>query len=99
MLHVRRCFGLSRFSTVRNVLYYLGFLPLNVILDERRVLLLKDCLTCAGIINVLACMNVDNCDFYSTCCKYDVHCAMSKCDIKNCIKDKSYNDLYNEGLV
>ena len=40
---VRRCFGLARFSSMRNLLYFLGSMPLNMLLECRRILIVKEC--------------------------------------------------------
>ena len=42
---VRRCFGLSSFFSVRNLLNFLGSMPLYMLLECRRILLVKECLS------------------------------------------------------
>jgi hypothetical protein len=96
---VRRCFVLSRFSSVRNVLFYMGSSPLNMILDQRRVLLLKECLKCEGVLRLFALMYVESSDFFNLCCTYDVHCGMSKFLIKSCFIDMFSKLLHIDGVV
>ena len=71
---VRRCFGLSPFSSVRNLLYFLGSKPLYMLLEYRRILLVKECLSCNGILRLLAYLPADHSNFNALCLRYDVHC-------------------------
>ena len=61
---VRCCFGLSRFSSVCNLLYFLGSMSLNMLLECRRILLVKECLSCNGILRLLAYLAMDHTNFY-----------------------------------
>jgi hypothetical protein len=96
---VRRYFGLSRFSSVRNVLYFVNSMPIKMSLDERRVLLYKDCMNCTGILSVFACLAISSCAFIDVCYKYDVHCGMSKTCVKSCVRESFYKSVHNDGLI
>ena len=73
---VRRCFCLARFVSVCNVLYFMKNLPVKQILHMRRVLLIKDCFDCDGILRILSLISSDPSDFIDLCYMYDVHCDM-----------------------
>ena len=96
---VRRCFGLLRSTSVRNVLFYMGCMPINYVLDERRVLLMKECQQHYGVLGTLAQMTLQSNAFNTIAFTYDVHCDMSKVQIKNCFKDVFYNALKEDILV
>ena len=42
---VRRCVNISHFTSVRNFLYFLGTLPVKLLLEESKLMLVKSC-TC-----------------------------------------------------
>jgi hypothetical protein len=97
---VRRCFNLSRFTSVRNVLYFLGSSPVNVILDERLGLMLKSCIGSGSELLRLCSLLRQNDD--SVCnmfLKYDVHINMSRPMFKSCIRSWLSDNLRIEGLI
>ena len=96
---VRRCFGLSRFSSVRNLLYFLGSMPLNMLLECRRILLVKKCLSCNGILRLLAYLATDHTNFNALCLKYDVLCNMSIGFIKSAFMRVLLTNLKMDNLV
>jgi hypothetical protein len=96
---VRRCFNLSRFTSVQNVLYFTGSLPVKMLLDERRVLLMKNCLHNVGIVRLCALIACNSDSFLSVCCKYDVVCDMSVNCIKSKFRNKLFTDLASNGRV
>ena len=96
---VRRCFGLSRFSSVRNLLYFLGSMLLNMLLDCRRILLVKECLSCNSILRLLAYLATDHSNFNALCLKYDVHCNMSIGFIKSAFIRVLLSNLEMDNLV
>ena len=64
--NVVRCyFALSRFSSERNLLYFLGSMPF------------KEFLSCNGILRLLVYLSTDHTNFNALRLKYDVHCNMS----------------------
>ena len=79
---VRCCFGLSRFSSVRNLLYFPGSMPLNMLLKCIRIFLVKECLSCNGILRLLAYLATDHTNFNALFLKYDIHSNISICFIK-----------------
>ena len=62
-----RCFGLARFVSERNMLYFMRNLPVKQILLMKRVPLIKDCLTCDGILRILSLFLFDSNDFVDAC--------------------------------
>ena len=96
---VRRCFGLADFASVRNVLYFMQNLPVKQILHVRRVLLIKDCLNCDGILRILSLISSDSNNFLDLCYMYDVHCGMKNDGMKCNIETVFANNLRVEGLI
>ena len=95
-----RCFGLARFVSVRNVLYFMQNLPVKKILHMRRVLSTKDFLNCDGIIlKILSLISSIFNDFIDLCYMYDVHCGMKNNRIKFNIETVFANNLLMEGLI
>lgn len=61
---MRRIFKVSRRTSVRNLLYYVGIKPVKILLDERRCLLLASCLSSnAGVLRRSALL-ASYCDDY-----------------------------------
>ena len=50
-LAIRRCFHLARNVSVRSLLYFVGSMPMNMMLDERKVKLVKSCLNSSEVIS------------------------------------------------
>ena len=96
---VRRCFGLSRFSSVHNLLYFLGSMPLNMLLEYRRILLVKECLSCNGTLRLLAYLATDHTNFNAHCLKHDVHFNMSIGFIKSAFMRVLLTNLKMDNLV
>jgi hypothetical protein len=98
---VRRCFNLSRSTSVRHVLYFLGSSPVNVILDERLGLMLKSCIGSGSELLGLCSLLRQNDDFVcnNMFLKYDVHNNMSGPLFKSCIRSWLFGNLRNEGLI
>ena len=74
-------------------------LPVKQILLMRRVLLIKDCLNCDGILRVLSLISSDSNDFEDLLYTYDVHCGMTNVRIKCYIETVFANNLRVEGLI
>ena len=96
---VRLCLGLSRSSSVRNLLYFFGSMPRNMLLECRRILLVKKCLSCNGIIRLLVYLATDHTNFNALCLKYDVHCNMSIGFIKSAHMRALLTNLEMDNLV
>jgi hypothetical protein len=90
---VRRCFNLPRNRTVRDILFFTGSLPVKIALNQRRILLIKDCLRCTGIIRLCALFSSNDIDFVNTCMEYDIHLEMTCGMIRKSVCDKFVNDL------
>ena len=96
---VRRCFNISHFTSVRNVLYFLGTLPVKLLLEERRLMLVKSCVFCSGVLGLCGLLSMNDDDFIDICYMYDVHCNLPKYVIKNNIRSHFLDVLRNDGLV
>ena len=59
----------------------------------RRVLLIKDCLTCDRILRILFLISSDSNDFMNLCYMYDVHCGKTNGQIKYNIETVFANNL------
>ena len=83
---VRRCFNISHFTFIRNVLYFLATLPVKLLLEEKRLMLVKSYVFCPRelVLCGLLSMNEDN--FIDVCYMYNVHCYLPKYVIKNNIR-------------
>ena len=97
---VRRCFNMSRATSVRNVLYFMNSLPIGVILDLRKTLLLKSCIESPSeIVRLCGLIRNEDVDVLNVFYKYDVHCFMSRSFIKSNVKSVFFDGLRYEGLV
>ena len=96
---VWHCFGLFRFSSVRNLLYFLGSMPLNILLECRGIFLVKECLSCNDILRLRAYLATDHTNFNALCLKYDVHCNMSIGFIKSALMRVFLTNLKIDTLV
>ncbi len=67
---VRRAFGIH-YTSVRDVLYFEGK-PVNFVLEERKVLLVKVRIAYPGVLSVLANVALSDC-FY---CLYTSRCSL-----------------------
>ena len=99
MFHLLSCLGLARFLSVRNALCFVQNLPVKEILHMRRVLLIKVCLNCDGIIRILSLISAESNDFVDLCYMYEVHCGTTNDRIKCTIETVFANNLQVEGLI
>ena len=85
---IRRVFKLSRYTSVKNVIFYVGGKPVKILLDERRCLLIKSCLygSC-GILRKCARLVGWTDDFMRIRCTYGVHESMSVGVLRRCFYD------------
>ena len=74
-------------------------MPVKLILSERRVLFLKECLKCTGLIRMFACLDCDCDDFVHKCFAYDVHCGMTRDCIKSSYRNVFFEMLRKDGLI
>ena len=94
-----RCFHIARNISVRNVLYFVGSMPEQMLLDERKVKLIKSCLGSGEILRLCARMSLEDRRFQNMCCKHDVHCELSVCTMNDAFKYHLFNTLRDEGFV
>ena len=79
----RRIFHLARNTSVRNILHYMGTNSLPFTFDQRRVLLVKDCLSSnMSLLQICASIAYNDEGFVRKCYTYDVHPNMSSLGIK-----------------
>ena len=81
------------------MLYFMHNLPVKQMLHMRRVLLIKDCLNCDGIIRILSLISFNSNDFVDLCYMCDVYCGMTIDRIKCNIETVFANNLRVEGLI
>ena len=81
---IRTCFYLSRFVFVRLILHYTGSLPMKVLLDERYILLIKDCLGVSSTSDLKMCALIasNESGFNDMCVGYSVHHNMPRSAIR-----------------
>ena len=68
-----RCFNISHLTAMRNVIYYLCILSINLLSQERKVLLLQFCLNYSGFVRWCGLLKIDEEVFKNICFKYVVH--------------------------
>ena len=76
-LAIRRCFHIARHVSVGSLLYFVGSMPMNEMLDERKVKLVKSCLNSSEVTSLCARIRSTDNRFLDICHKYDVHCGLS----------------------
>ena len=66
---IRKCFHLSRFVSVRLILHYTGSFPMKILLHERYILLVKDCLgvSSVSVLKMCALIASNESDFNDVC--------------------------------
>jgi esterase/lipase superfamily enzyme len=97
---VRRCFNLCRYTSVRNVLFFMNSLPIGVLLEFRKVLLLKSCIESSSeIVRLCGLMRSNDVDVVDLLYKYDVHFNMPRHLIKSCVKNMFFDSLRAEDLI
>ena len=69
-----------------------------MLLENRRILLVKECLSCNGILRLLAYLAKDHTNFNAFCLKYEIHCNMSIGFIKSVFM-KVLTNLKMDNLV
>ena len=95
---VKRCFHIARNISIRNVLYFVGSMPEQMLLDERKVQFIKS-LGSGDVLRLCARMNLENRRSQNMCCKHDVHCELSVCAMNDAFKYHLLNTLRDEGFV
>ena len=74
---IRRCFHMARNMSVRSLLYFVGSMPMNIMLNERKIKLVKSCLNSSEVISLCAKVRSTGSSFLDICHKYDVHYELS----------------------
>jgi hypothetical protein len=95
---VRKCFGLSRYTSVRNVIYFMNCLPFDLISNQRRILMLRDCLAGVGLLHICALLACNDDGFINMCHELNMHCGMSVSGIKREVWSKWEGDSSNQGV-
>ena len=89
---IRRVFKLSKYTSVKNVIFYVGGKPVKVLLDERRCLLIKSCLDGSyGVLRKCARLVGWTDDFMRIRCSYGVHESLPVSLIKKYFYDFGMN--------
>ena len=92
---IRRCFYLSKYTSVRYILHCMGSLPFNMIMDERYICLVKDCISphSSSVLRLcgLLCANDNN--FVDLCLKYRVHYDLTKPAIRTAVHEFLFESL------
>ena len=96
---VRRCFNLASNRTVRDVLHFTGCLPVKMLLDKRRILLVRECLNCPGILGLCARISSNELDFVNSLIDYGVHYEMATDALNLAFCEKFYDDLCRDGYL
>jgi hypothetical protein len=82
---IRRVFKLSKYTSVKNIIFYIGGKPVKILLDERRCLLIKSCLDgSCGLLRKCARLVGWTDDFMRIRCDYGVHESMTVSGLKKC---------------
>jgi hypothetical protein len=85
---IRRCFRISRFTSVRNILYFIGSMPLPMLFQEHRFLLIRDCISncSSSVLKLCGLLVCNDVEFVEMCYRYDIHCNLSKSVIKDAFR-------------
>ena len=70
-----------------------------MLLSERRVLLISQCLSQVGVLSLCALLESNCVGFGDTCMKYNMYSNISKSCVKECMKQAFSNELHEEDLV
>ena len=82
---VKRCFNLSH-SSVYNILYFMNCLPISIVLDIRKILLINSSTkSTSDIVRLCGLIRNNDDNIVELCYKYDVHYSMASPLIKSCI--------------
>ena len=86
---------------MRNLLYFVGTMPMNMILYECKVELIKICLSSSEVISLCARIRSTDNSFLDSLFfnKYDVHCEMSGDRVSQNFISYLYNMLKEEGKL
>ena len=72
-------------------------MPMNMMLDERKVKLVKCCLNSSEVISSCARIRSTDNSFLDICHKYDVHCELSNDSVSHSFTSYLYNILKENG--
>ena len=76
-LAIRHCVHKARNVSMRSLLYFVGSMPINTTLDERKVKLVKSCLNSSEVISLCARKRSTEYSFLDMFHKNDRHCELS----------------------
>ena len=92
-LAIRCCFHIARNVSVCSLLYFVGSMLMNIMLDEHKVKLVKSCLNNSEEISLCARLQLTENSFLDICNKYDVHCELSNGRVPDTFSFCLYNIL------
>ena len=93
-LAIRHSFHMARNVSVRSLLYFVGSMPMNMMLYERKVnKLVKSCLNSSEVISLCVRMRSTYNSFLDICHKNDVHCELSNNRVSHNFTSYLYNML------
>ena len=72
-------------------------MPMNLMLDERKVKLVKSCLNSSEVISLRARIRSTDYSFLNICHNYDVHCELSDDRVSHNFISYFYNVLKDNG--
>ena len=100
-LVIRRCLHMARNESVRCLLYFAGSMLMNMMLDERKVKLVKSSLSSREVISFCARIRSTDNNFLCrlVCNKYDVRCEMSSDRVTQNFISYLYYMLKEEGKL
>ena len=98
-LAIRRCFHLAKNVSVRNLLYFVGCMPMKMLLDERIVKLVKSCFNGSEVLRLCARIRSADESFQEVCYMYDVHCEMSGDRVSQNFRNYLFLRLRDEGKL
>ena len=70
-----------------------------MLLDQRKIKLLKSCMQNGDVIRTCALVAMNEDSYIDLCYKYDVYCDMSLCSINRAFRCHLFTNLKTEGLV
>ena len=90
---IRKIFKLSKHTSVRHVIHYIGSKPCKILIDERRCLLISLCLTsCYASVKNIALLYILSDDFNFLCVNYDICYLYNQHEIRQSFC--KYMDVY-----
>ena len=92
---VRRCFSFSQVTSVRPILFYTRYIPFNILMDERFILLVKECMNVSStsVLKLCGLLASNEVEFVNINVRYQVDSSLSKYNIKEALHNAFANDV------